>query len=81
VRLPAPSGLRRLPSSLFLKGLKFSEIFSEVEDHLNRAPNVRVLVEAVDVKPELVAVANDLLATLLEGNLHVLSISGADVGP
>jgi len=42
---------------------------------------VRVLIEAVDVQLQLVAIANDLLTPLLKGDLHVAAVSRSNVSP
>jgi hypothetical protein len=64
-----------------LKRLYLGHILREVEDELQRVlVRVRVVV-AIRVRLELLAVANDALATLAEGNFDVLARGGAHVVP
>jgi len=74
-------GLRCLPSSLVLKGLKLREVLGEVENHLDEPALVRVLIEAVDGQLQLVTATDNLLTPLLKSHFHVAAVSRSDVSP
>lgn len=59
----------------------FLQVQREVEDDLNRFRRLTILIEAINVRFELLAVTKDLMATLLEGPSHVIGRCRANIVP
>jgi hypothetical protein len=63
------------------EGFKFKQVVREVEGHLDGRSGTAVLVEAINVRLQLTAIANYLLTALFEGDLHVYAGRSANVTP
>ena len=69
------------PPPIGLGSIDLREVVSEIEDEDELTGRPRIFVVAVEIYLELVTIRDDLPASLLEGDLHVLSRGRADVRP
>ncbi len=75
-RLPRRGGLRNGS-----EGLHLLKVASEVVDQLKLSPSVSVLIVAVNIHLQLVAVPDNLLSALLKSYLYVGAAGGSNVSP
>src|SRR3989304_1202778 len=63
------------------QGFEFQEIVREVEAHLNGIGAAAVFVEAIHIGLELSTIADYLMPTLLESDLHVITRRSTNIIP